>query len=62
MEPGTWQAWTGVNLRKYARRIGSSPPVVVTGGDTDELEAEEVRAELRLRQYGTNWPDKQARH
>jgi hypothetical protein len=58
MESGTWRTWTGVNLRRYARRIGSSPPIVVTGADTDELEANEVRAEIRLRTYGTNWPDK----
>lgn len=56
-----WRTWTGVNRRRYARKVGSSPPIVVQGADTDELEAMEVQADNRLRRYGTNWPDKQVR-
>lgn len=42
-----WQVWLGVDNLCYARRLGSSPPIVVRGEDPVDL-----RDEIRRKEAG----------
>jgi hypothetical protein len=43
-----WTAWRAVNGLVYARRAGTSPPVVVRGEDAVDLRDQIIRAEAHL--------------
>ena len=45
---GAWETWRGVNGRRYARRVRSSPAIVIDGADTAELGGLIAEAEERL--------------
>jgi hypothetical protein len=47
-----WQAWRGVSGLVYARKLDTTPPVVVRGEDAVDLRDEIIRAEAR------GWPDR----
>lgn len=49
--PG-WEVWLGADGRCYARRLLSSPPVVVWGEDPPDLRAALQRAELAWQHRG----------
>lgn len=49
--PG-WEVWLGVDGRCYARRLLSSPPVVVRGEDVADLRDAVLRVELSWRGRG----------
>jgi len=53
-----WHTWAGVHGRAYARRLRTSPPIVIGCDTRAELGREIARAEARIEQYGTNWPGK----
>jgi hypothetical protein len=42
-----WQAWRAVSGLLYARRLGSSPPLVVRGEDAVDLRDQIIRAEAQ---------------
>jgi hypothetical protein len=42
-----WHVWQGINGLVYARRVMSSPPLVVRGEDAVDLRDEMIRADLR---------------
>jgi hypothetical protein len=47
--PG-WRVWEGVSGLWYARWLGSSPPIVVKGGDLTDLRDQIMREVIRHQQ------------
>ena len=44
-----WQAWRGVSGLLYARKLETTPPVVVRGEDAVDLRDQIIRAEAQPR-------------